>query len=90
MTRKVGHIGPAFHSRADRHSGLVHTVCFTSGHVGDIAEANTLLRGRATVAFGDAGYRDVHARPSLIQPTRPNRLPDAPITKYSAAAQHEP
>ncbi len=35
----------------------------TSGHVSDIAEANTLLHGQETVAFGDAGYQGVEKRP---------------------------
>jgi IS5 family transposase len=40
-------------------------MCFTSDHMSDIAEVNTLLHGQETVAFGDAGYRDVHVRPSI-------------------------
>ena len=50
------HIGVA----AD--SGLVHTVRGTSGHVSDIAEANSLLHGGETIAFGDAGYQGVEKR----------------------------
>ena len=34
----------------------------TSGHVSDIAEANTLLHGEETHAFGDAGYQGVEKR----------------------------
>ena len=37
------------HIGADAESGLVHTVRGTSGHVSDIAEANSLLHG-------DEGY----------------------------------
>jgi len=44
-------------------SGLVHTVRGTSGHVSDIAEANSLLHGQERVAFGDAGYQGVEKRP---------------------------
>lgn len=44
-------------------TGLVHTLRCTSGHVSDIAEANTLLHGQETVAFGDAGYQGVEKRP---------------------------
>ena len=47
---------------ADAESGLVHTVRGTSGHVSDIAEANTLLHGEETLAFGDAGYSGVQKR----------------------------
>ena len=35
----------------------------TSGHVSDIAEANALLHGQESVAFGDAGYQGVEKRP---------------------------
>jgi IS5 family transposase len=35
----------------------------TSGHVSDIAEANSLLHGEENVAFGDAGYLGVEKRP---------------------------
>lgn len=34
----------------------------TSGHVDDIVEANTLLHGQESVAFGDAGYQGVEKR----------------------------
>ena len=34
----------------------------TSGHVSDIAEANTLLHGEENVEFGDAGYQGVEKR----------------------------
>ena len=44
-------------------SGLVHTVRGTSGHVSDIAEANTLLHGEESVAHGDVGYQGVEKRP---------------------------
>jgi IS5 family transposase len=47
----------------DAESGLVHTVRGTSGHVSDVAEANTLLHGQETVVFGDAGYQGVEKRP---------------------------
>ena len=33
-----------------------------SGHVSDIAQANTLLHGEETLAFGDAGYQGVDKR----------------------------
>jgi IS5 family transposase len=52
-----GHIG------ADAESGLVHTVRGTSDHVSDIAEANALLHGDESLAFGDAGYQGVGKRP---------------------------
>jgi IS5 family transposase len=51
------------HIGVDTESGLVHTVHGTSGHVSDIAEANTLLHGQVRVAFGDAGYQGIEKRP---------------------------
>jgi len=47
----------------DADSGLVHTVRGTSGNVGDVIEANSLLHGQETDAFGDAGYQGVDKRP---------------------------
>ena len=46
----------------DADSGLVHTVRGTSGHVSDIADANSLLHGEESVEFGDAGYQSVEKR----------------------------
>lgn len=57
------YFGMKAHIGADADSGLVHTVRCTSGHVSDIAEANTLLHGEESVAFGDAGYQGVEKRP---------------------------
>ena len=57
------YFGMKAHIGADADSGLVHTVRGTSGHVSDIAEANTLLHGQESVAFGDAGYQGVEKRP---------------------------
>lgn len=57
------YFGMKAHIGADADSGLVHTVRCTSGHVSDIAEANTLLHGQESVAFGDAGYQGVEKRP---------------------------
>jgi IS5 family transposase len=57
------YFGMKAHIGVDAESGLVHTVRGTSGHVSDIAEANTLLHGQETVVFGDAGYQGVEKRP---------------------------
>jgi len=51
-----GHIG------VDAQSGLVHTVRGTAGSVNDVVEANALLHGEETEAFGDAGYQGAHKR----------------------------
>ena len=47
----------------DAESGLVHTVRGTSGNVNDVVEANALLHGEETDAFGDAGYQGADKRP---------------------------
>ena len=57
------HFGIKAHIGADAESGLVHTVRGTSGHVSDIAEANSLLHGNESIAFGDAGYQGIEKRP---------------------------
>ena len=57
------YFGMKAHIGVDAESGLVHTVRGTSGNVSDIAEANSLLRGQESIAFGDAGYQGVERRP---------------------------
>lgn len=54
------HEGPHL---CDAQSGLVHTVRGTSGHISDIAEANTLLHSEESIGLGDAGYQGVEKRP---------------------------
>jgi IS5 family transposase len=57
------YFGMKAHIGVDADSGLVHTVRGTSGNVGDVIEANGLLHGHETDAFGDAGYQGVDQRP---------------------------
>ena len=57
------YFGMKAHIGVDADSGLVHTVRGTSGNVGDVTEANSLLHGQETDAFGDAGYQGVDKRP---------------------------
>ncbi len=57
------YFGMKAHIGADAQSALVHTVRGTSGHVSDITEANALLHGEESLAFGDAGYQGVEKRP---------------------------
>ena len=57
------YFGMKAHIGVDAESGLVHTVRGTSGHVSDIAEANSLLHGAESIAFGDAGYQGIEKRP---------------------------
>jgi IS5 family transposase len=61
------YFGMKAHIGVDAESGLVHTVRGTSGHVSDIAEANTLLHGQESVAFGDAGYQGIEKRPDATE-----------------------
>ena len=56
------YFGMKAHIGVDAHSGLVHTVIGTAGHVSDISQAPSLLHGEETVAFGDAGYQGVEKR----------------------------
>lgn len=57
------HFGMKAHIGVDAESGLVHTVRGTAGNVNDVVEANSLLHGEETDAFGDAGYQGVDKRP---------------------------
>ena len=58
------YFGMKAHIGVDAESGLVHTVRGTSGHVSDIAEANSLARTATRASpFGDAGYQGIEKRP---------------------------
>jgi len=57
------YFGMKAHIGADADSGLVHTVRGTAGSVNDVVEANSLLHGQETEAWGDAGYQGAHKRP---------------------------
>ncbi|WP_374491773.1 IS5 family transposase [Brachymonas sp.] len=57
------HFGMKAHIGVDAESGLVHTVRGTAANVNDVVEANALLHGEETEAFGDAGYQGVSNRP---------------------------
>ncbi len=58
------HFGMKAHIGADAESGLVHTVRGTAANVNDVVEANSLLHGDESDAFGDAGYQGAHKRPN--------------------------
>lgn len=60
---KQWYFGMKAHIGVDADSGLVHTVRGTAGNVSDVVEANSLLHGLESVAFGDAGYQGVPKRP---------------------------
>jgi transposase, IS5 family len=57
------YFGMKAHIGADAESGLVHTVRGTAASVNDVVEANSLLHGQESVAFGDAGYQGAEKRP---------------------------
>ena len=57
------YFGMKCHIGVDADSGLVHTVRGTAGSVNDVVEANTLLHGEETEAWGDAGYQGAGKRP---------------------------
>ncbi len=62
------HFGMKAHIGVDMHSGLVHTVVTTPANVNDVTQAHSLLHGKETMAFGDAGYQGVEKRPELKHP----------------------
>ncbi len=57
------HFGMKAHIGVDADSGLVHTVRGTAANVNDVVEANSLLHGQESDAFGDAGYQGAAKRP---------------------------
>jgi IS5 family transposase len=57
------YFGMKAHIGVDAESGLVHTVRGTAGSVNDVIEANSLLHGQESDAFGDAGYQGAGKRP---------------------------
>lgn len=61
------HFGMKAHIGVDANSGLVHTVVGTAGNVSDVSQAQALLHGAETMAFGDAGYQSVEKRPEHLE-----------------------
>jgi IS5 family transposase len=49
----------------DAESGLVHTVEATAANVHHIVKADSLLHGKETVMYGDAGYRGIQKRTNI-------------------------
>jgi transposase, IS5 family len=66
------YFGMKAHIGVDAESGLVHTVRGTSGSVNDVVEANALLHGEETEAWGDAGYQGAAKRPDAPDTVRWN------------------
>jgi len=69
---KQWYFGMKAHIGVDADSGLVHTVRGTSGSVNDVVEANALLHGEETQAWGDAGYQGAGKRPDAKEGVRWN------------------
>jgi len=59
---KQWYFGMKAHIGVDAESGLVHTVKATAANASDVSEANALLHGDESDAFGDAGYQGAHKR----------------------------
>lgn len=53
------------HIGVDAESGLVHRVVGTAASVNDTTQAEKLLHGEETDAWGDAGYHGVNKREEL-------------------------
>ena len=66
------HFGMKAHIGIDADSGLVHTVIGTAANVNDVTQANALLHGEETEAFGDAGYQGAEKRPDATGKARWN------------------
>lgn len=61
------HFGMKAHIGVDAQSGLVHTLIGTAGNVSDVTQAQVLLHGDETDAFGDSGYQGVEKRPENLE-----------------------
>ena len=77
------------HIGANSESGLVHSVRGTAANVDDVVEANALLHGDETDAFGDAGSEGAHeradAQPSVgvvRRQRRPGQIGVSPPQKF--------
>ena len=62
------HFGMKAHIGVDADSGLVHTVIGTAANVHDVTQANALLHGQESIAFGDAGYQGIDKRKEAKRP----------------------
>ena len=56
------YFGMKTHIGVDADSGLTHSVRGTAGNVHDVVEANTLLHGEESDAFGDSAFQGVDKR----------------------------
>ena len=61
------YFGMKAHIGVDAQSGLVHTLLGTAANVSDVTQAQNLLHGDETQAFGDAGYQGVEKREENLE-----------------------
>lgn len=64
--------GMKAHIGVDADSGLAHTVRATAGNANDVVQANALLHGQESEAWGDAGYQGAGKRPDAKEGVRWN------------------
>ena len=86
---KQWYFGMKAHIGVDAQSGLVHTVIGTAGNISDVTQAQALLHGDETDAFGDAGYQGVEKREEstecpvtwhvAMRPSKRKALPATPL-----------
>ena len=79
--------GMKAHIGVDADSGLVHTLIGTAANAADVTQANALLHGQETLAYGDAGYQGADCRPDARDNVawkiamRPGKRKALPTTK---------
>ena len=82
----------------DAQSGRVHTVIGTAGNVSDVTQAQALLHGDETDAFGDTGYQGVEKREESMEcpvtwhvamrPSKRKALPVTPLGDLLERLEH--
>ena len=92
------HFGMKVHIGVDAQSGLVHTVMGTAANVSDVTQAQALLHGDETDAFGDAGYQGVEKRAEnlalpvtwhvVMRPSKRKTLPGTPLGDLLKRIEH--
>lgn len=92
------HFGMKVHIGIDAQSGLVHTLIGTAANVHDVTQAQALLHGDETDAFGDAGYQGVEKREENLElpvtwhiamrPTKRKALPKTAMGELMEKLEH--
>lgn len=92
------HFGMKAHIGVDAQSGLVHTVIGTAANVSDVTQAQALLHGDETDAFGDAAYQGVEKRAESLEvpvtwhvamrPSKRKTLPGTPLGDLLERIEH--